>query len=80
MSHKDIIPLTAEEKASIKEIFNRSKNGTLAELIKTIEKEVLGTALRKNNFNMSKTAEKVGINRATLRSKAIALNITESGY
>jgi len=48
---------------------------TLPDLVDSFEKEILTSYLEKNNFNCVKTAEELGIHRATLYNKIEKLNI-----
>lgn len=48
---------------------------TLPDLVDAFEKEILVSYLEKNNFNCVKTAEELGIHRATLYNKLEKLNI-----
>jgi transcriptional regulator with PAS, ATPase and Fis domain len=48
---------------------NLDVDGKLTEVVDSYEKQIILKALRENNFNKLRTAEKLGIHRSTFMSK-----------
>lgn len=53
-----------------------AKQGTLEFMLAQAEREILLQQLKKNSFNVSKTAQELDISRRTLQRKMLQLNIT----
>ncbi len=53
---------------------------TLSQVSKEFEKQFILASLRKNEGNLSKTAERLGIHRNTLRNKVSSLGIHRKDY
>ncbi len=49
--------------------------GALTDIVDNYEKQIILRALRENNFNKLRTAEKLGIHRSTFMSKLKKYNI-----
>jgi len=71
---KDFPPYVVQSQEP--ETFEIDTNRSLNELVDAYEKQIILKALRENNFNKLRTAEKLGIHRSTFMSKLKKYGIT----
>jgi two-component system nitrogen regulation response regulator NtrX len=69
-------PLPAKAPASGVEVFDQED---FREAVLAFEKEFLTRKLRENDFNVSRTAEKLGLDRTSIHRKMKQLGITQEG-
>ncbi len=67
LTTKDFPPYVIKHEGDIQ--VNLDANGSLIDVVDSFEKQIILKALRDNNFNKLRTAEKLGIHRSTFMSK-----------
>jgi len=76
------ISLSAQVTVTLETYFQNLQDQNTCDLYETVmaevEKPLLETVLKQNDFNQSQTAKMLGINRNTLRKKMLKYQLIES--